>query len=188
MNKQAYMQRLDGALARLKPEDRREILSDFDEHFANGIAGGKTEEEVARELGEPEALAAQYTEGLPVPRQPVKASGVARGVLAAFGLLLFDAMIALPVIAALFAVWAALWSVVLAILGAALACLVAPFIGGFGVAGLLAGFGVFLIGISLLALTALAGIGMVYVTKYAFLGLAAFIKAHVRIIKGGSAE
>jgi uncharacterized membrane protein len=184
MTKQEFMRRLDGALARLKPEERREILSDFEEHFANGMASGKSEEEVAKELGDPVALAAQYTEGLPEPAQPVRASGVAAGVLASIALLLFDAIIALPVIAVLFAIWAALWTMALAVLCVALACMVAPFI-NFGVSALTC-IGTFMIGIALLALTALAGIGMVYVSKWFFKGIAAYVMAHVRIIKGGT--
>jgi uncharacterized membrane protein len=188
MTKLVFMQKLNGALDRLKPEERREILSDFEEHFANGVASGKTEEEVARELGDPEVLAAQYTEGLPEPIKPVQVSGVAQGVLAAFGLLLFNAMIALPVIAGLFAVWISMWSVVVALLAAAFACMVAPFIPLITVPAppFLAGVGVFMLGIALLALTVLAGIGMVYVTKWCYKGLAAYVKAHIRIIKGGS--
>jgi uncharacterized membrane protein len=186
MNKQIFMSRMGDALARLKPEERRDILADFEEHFAGGTASGKTEEEVARELGDPVALAQQYTEGLPDPPAPVKASGVLRGILAGFGLLLFDLMIALPVIAALFAVWVSLWSVVLAIFCVALACFVAPFLPWLSPATAMAGAGVFLIGISMLALTALAAIGMAYVTKYSFKGLAAYVMAHVRIIRGGS--
>lgn len=186
MTRLEFMQKMDGALARLKPEERKDILSDFEEHFANGLANGKGEAEVAQELGDPVVLAAQYTEGLPEPAQPVKASGVAQSVLAAFGLLLFNAIIALPVIAVLFAIWISLWSVVLALLAAALACFVAPFVSWFSLPTALVGVGAVMIGIAMLALTVLAAIGMVYVTKWSFKGLAAYVKAHIRIIKGGS--
>lgn len=186
MNKQSFMYNLDGALARLKPEERKDILADFEEHFANGMASGKSEEEVARELGDPVALAAQYTEGLPEPKPPVKASGVAQGILAAFGLLMFDAIIAIPIIATIFSIWISLWAVVLALLCAAFVCLIAPFVTLFMIPSVLTGIGAFMIGISLLAFTVLAGIGMCYVSKWFFKGLVEFVKAHIRIIKGGS--
>lgn len=186
MNKQSFIYQMDGALQRLKPEERKEILADFEEHFANGLAGGKTEEEVAKELGDPLVLAAQYTEGLPEPQQPVTASGVARGILAGFALILFDAIIAIPVISILIAVWVTLWSVVISLFAVSLALFVAPFVAWGVFSGLLAGLGAFVLGIAMLALTALAGIGMVYVTKWFFKGLAEYVKAHIRIIKGGS--
>jgi uncharacterized membrane protein len=185
MLKQDFMQQLERALSPLKPEERRDILSDFEEHFASGKACGKAEEEVAAELGDPNTLAAQYTEGLQPSPEPVKASGIAQGILAGLGLLFFDLFISIPVISTLFAVWVSLWSVVVALFAASLACFVAPFL-AVAVSGFLPGLGVFLIGIALLALTVLAGIGMCYVSKWSFKGIVGFINAHVRIIKGGS--
>ena len=184
MTKQEFMRKLEDALMRLKPEERKDILSDFEEHFAGGAASGKSEEEVAKVLGDPEVLAAQYTEGLPEPKPPVKLSGVAAGALASLALLLFDAIIAIPVIGTLFAVWASFWAVALAFLAAALALMVAPFINI--IASMLASMGVFMIGISTLALAVLAGIGMVYVTKWFFKGIAGFVSAQIRIIRGGA--
>lgn len=186
MNKQAFIEQMDKALARLKPEERKEILADFEEHFASGLASGKAEEDVARELGDPVALAEQYTEGLPEPVKPVTVSGVARGILAGFALVLFDAIIAIPVIAVLFAIWVSFWSVVLAFLAVAVALFAAPFLAMFFVPNFLAGVGAFMLGIAMLALTALAGIGMFYVSKWFFKGLAGYVMAHIRIIKGGT--
>jgi uncharacterized membrane protein len=186
MTRQDFMLKLNGALARLKPEERREILADFEEHFANGLAGGKSEEEVARDLGDPAALAAQYTEGLPEPKPQVKASGVAVGILATIALLIFDAIIAIPILATLFAIWITLWSVVLCFLAVGLALMVAPFLSWLLPSSVLAGVGAFLLGIAFLALAVLSGIGMVYVSKWCYKGVAAYVKAHIRIIKGGT--
>lgn len=186
MTRQVFMQQMGNALARLKADERKDILADFEEHFANGLANGKTEEEVAKELGDPVALAAQYTEGLPEPKAPVTGGGVARGILAGFALILFDAIIAIPIIAVLFSIWISLWSVVIALLGAALVCFVAPFLGWLVLVNGLVGAGTFMVGIALLALAVLAGIGMVYVSKWFFKGLIEYVKAHIRIIKGGA--
>jgi uncharacterized membrane protein len=186
MTKHEFMQRLAGSLAPLPAEERKDILADFEEHFANGLAGGKTEQEVAAELGDPAALAAQYTEGLPPAPQPVKASGVAQAVLAALGLLLFDLIIAFPVIATLFAVWISMWSVVAALLCCAGACLLSPFFGWVLLPSALTGVGMFILGIAGLALTVLSAIAMAYVTKWFYLGLAAYVKAHIRIIGGST--
>lgn len=186
MTKQVFMQQMDNALARLAFAERKDILADFEEHFVNGMANGKSEEEVAKELGDPVVLAAQYTEGLPEPKKPVTGTGVASGVLAGFALILFDAIIALPIIASLFAVWVSFWAVVLSLLVASLACFVAPFVTWYALPSILTGMGVFILGIALLALTVLAGIGMFYVSKWFFKGLFGYVKAHIRIIKGGA--
>ena len=186
MTKQVFMLKLEGALARLKPEERREILADFEEHFANGLASGKAEEEVAEELGDPETLAAQYTEGLPEPKPPIKASGVAAGALASIALLLFDAIIAIPIIATLFSIWVSFCAVVLGLFCAAVACIVAPFTAWLQLPSVLAGAGLFMIGIALMALAVLASIGVVYASIWLYKGVAAYVKAHIRIIKGGA--
>jgi uncharacterized membrane protein len=188
MRKSEFLEKLDRALSPLAQEERREILSDFAEHFSNGEASGKTEEEVAKELGDPVVLAAQYTEGLPPPPPSAekRAAGIAQGVLAGFGLLFFDLMIAIPVIATLFSVWLTLWSMVLVLFCVALVCFVAPFLAVLVIPSALASIGLFIIGIAMLALTVLAGIGMCYVSKWSFKGLVGFVNAHIRIIKGGS--
>lgn len=186
MTRRDFMLKLDGALARLKPEERREILADFEEHFTGGLAGGKSEEEVARDLGDPVALAAQYTEGLPELPKPIKASGVAAGILATIALLIFDAIIAIPILCTLLAIWVSLWAVVVCFLAVGLALMVAPFVSWLLLPTLLSGVGVFLLGIAFLALSVLSGIGMAYVSKWFFKGVAAYVMAHVRIIKGGT--
>jgi len=186
MTKQEFMREMENALARLKPEERREILADFEEHFLSGAAGGKAEEEIARELGDPAALAAQYTEGLPDPKPGARPSGVAAGALASIALLLFNAIIAIPVIASLFAVWISLWSAVLALFAAALGCIAGPFTAWLQLPSAMAGAGVVVGGVALLALAALSAIGMAIASKWAFKGLAGYVKAHSRIIRGGS--
>lgn len=52
MNKMEYMKQLENQLLTLSAEDRNEILRDFEEHFKQGLLEGKTEEEIARSLGD----------------------------------------------------------------------------------------------------------------------------------------
>ncbi len=77
MNKNQFIQILQQELAKLGPAAVSEILADFEEHFTNGLARGKTESEISAELGDPYEIARQYidgtAEGLPV--QPVGSSG-----------------------------------------------------------------------------------------------------------------
>lgn len=56
-----YLQALGQALHKLSQAERDDILSDLREHFEIGLSQGKTEQQIAKELGEPEAIAKLYT-------------------------------------------------------------------------------------------------------------------------------
>lgn len=60
MNQAEFMRLLRQELAKAGQTDIDDILSDFAEHFAGGLASGKGEEEIARDLGDPAEIAAQY--------------------------------------------------------------------------------------------------------------------------------
>ena len=187
MKQNDFIAALEKALVELKPEEKQEILSDFREHFVNGMAGGKTEEEIAHELGDPTSLAAQFTEGMPGATSPVLEKFSSRNVLAIVGLLIFDIFIAIHVVATLFGIWVALWAMDVAIFACVLACFVSPLwllaysMSAMSIAGMVC------IGVALLALGVLWSIGMCYVSQWSYRVLVKFIKLHVRIFKGVSA-
>lgn len=56
-----FLTALEHALAGLDAQQKREILDDYREHFTLGCAAGKTEEQIARALGDPAQLAKMYT-------------------------------------------------------------------------------------------------------------------------------
>ena len=56
-----YLQTLNRALNKLSQAEREEILADLREHFEIGLSQGKTEQQIAKELGEPDAIAKLYT-------------------------------------------------------------------------------------------------------------------------------
>lgn len=60
MNKQEFMNRLSSALSNMPTEEKSDILYDYEEHFTIAIEKGKTEEEAAEELGNPEGIAKYY--------------------------------------------------------------------------------------------------------------------------------
>jgi uncharacterized membrane protein len=62
MNKHAFMHILRQQAGPLGPAAVTEILADFEEHFANGLARGKSELEITTELGDPAEIARQYLE------------------------------------------------------------------------------------------------------------------------------
>ncbi|PYE50813.1 DUF1700 domain-containing protein [Paenibacillus barcinonensis] len=57
MNKQQFMQAMALYLRPMDEVERSELLADYDQHFALGLHEGRTEEEIARELGHPEQIA-----------------------------------------------------------------------------------------------------------------------------------
>lgn len=50
MNKQDFLNELNQRLELLDPKERRELLSDYQEHFRNGIEAGKSEEQIVLTL------------------------------------------------------------------------------------------------------------------------------------------
>lgn len=58
MNKKEFLNELENALdGKLPPSDIKEITSDYGDIFDNSVAAGKSEEEVAREIGSPAKIA-----------------------------------------------------------------------------------------------------------------------------------
>lgn len=60
MNKQIFMEELKKGLAARGVADVEDIVSDYEEHFARKLADGYREEETAKKLGDPRALALEY--------------------------------------------------------------------------------------------------------------------------------
>ena len=55
-----FLNALERALSGIDAQQKREILTDYREHFALGLAAGKTEAQIARDLGDPEQLAKMF--------------------------------------------------------------------------------------------------------------------------------
>ncbi|GKX31861.1 membrane protein [Vallitalea longa] len=60
MNKNEFLKKLDILLESLPYDERRDIMYDYEEHFKSGLYDGKSEEQIADELGNPETIAASY--------------------------------------------------------------------------------------------------------------------------------
>jgi uncharacterized membrane protein len=169
MNKKEFLKKLK----RLLPaNDQKEIIADYEEHFNTGISEGKTEEEIASDLGTPTDVAKEF--GYVREKAPVR-----NVVFAAIGLILFDALIGIAIVASVFSVWISLWSVAFSLLVSGVALIVSIFF-----TALISPFPWYLgliSGIALLGLSGLFSIGMIYVTKYFFKALRWYGDLHVRI-------
>lgn len=60
MNKRDYLDLLRYYLRDLPPVVVDDIVYDYEEHFSAGIENGKTEEQIADELGSPDDIAKEY--------------------------------------------------------------------------------------------------------------------------------
>jgi uncharacterized membrane protein len=110
MHKHEFLNILDKSLHALSETDRRDILSDYEEHFAIGILRGRSEEEIALALGDPKVLGREYCAISLVKRAEEKPSvgGIGRAVIATIGLGFFNLIVVLIPLVVLIALLAAL--------------------------------------------------------------------------------
>ncbi len=181
MTRQAFMARLREGLRGLPPQQLADIMTDYETHFTEGAAAGRTEDEVAAALGDPDRLArelrAQST--LTRWREERTPSSAAAAIFAVLGLGAIDLLFVLPflmgILAAVFGVFVA--AIALFIAGGAVFA-ASPVVdppGGVA-AGMLAGIGVMAAGGSLFALMSLGSIGLMNAIVW-------YAKLHFRLLK-----
>jgi len=92
MNKKDFISKLSSYLTGVPEEDRQDVISDFEEHFKEGLAEGRTEEEIADSLGDPKSLANQLKASILVNKagKTTSAINITRAVLATLGLGFFN--------------------------------------------------------------------------------------------------
>jgi len=192
MTQHEFIDNLSRYLRGLTEEEKQDILSDFEEHFALGREAGKSEEEIAAALGEPKSLARQYRAETMVRRVQQKHSvaNVLNVIIAALALGMFNLIFVLPlflaVLGVLIGLLAASLGVALGGLGAAIGSIVA-LIAPWGIPVVVSGVG-FFTGIGLCALGILMGVGCFYVIKYTGMGLVKYVKFNINIASGKKKE
>jgi uncharacterized membrane protein len=115
MTRQAFMARLREGLAGLPAQTVADIVADYETHFADGVAAGRSEADVAAGLGDPGRLARELRAeiGLKAWEQNRNPSGAAAAVFAVLGLGAIDILILLPL---LMAVGGAMFGVAVAVI------------------------------------------------------------------------
>lgn len=95
MNQNEFLSRLRQELYGLPKEEIHDIIQDYKEHFQVGLSKGKSEEEIARELGNPRTIAKDFINSNDIPRQrPVKKDNRLRNIL----IVILVIMIGLPIL------------------------------------------------------------------------------------------
>ena len=92
MNKKDFLNSLSKYLRGIPREDEQDIISDFEEHFEMGEKEDRTEEDLAKSLGDPKTLAKQLKASLMVARaeKETTAANITRAVFASLGLGFFN--------------------------------------------------------------------------------------------------
>jgi uncharacterized membrane protein len=141
---------------------------------------------VAEELGNPKEMAQQYiAESGEGEKRPVAAGKVGRSIFVAFGLLLLDAMIMIPLIASVFAVIVSLWSVPLSLAASSIFLFLLPALNFISFAAMIPYWLAIMVAVSLLGLAVAMSIGMYYVSRYFIRFVVKFAKMHQKVIVGG---
>jgi uncharacterized membrane protein len=122
MTRQAFLARLREGLAGLPAHTIAEIVADYENHFNEGAAAGRSEAEVAAALGDPGRLARelQAERGLRRWEEQRNPSSAAAAIVGILGLGAIDILFLLPI----------LMGVLGALFGIAIACFAAFFAGG----------------------------------------------------------
>lgn len=166
MTRLAFMTRLREGLRGLPPEIQAEIIADYENHFKDGAAAGRSEQDVAAGLGDPGRLARELRAEIGLRRWETERSpsAGASAVFAVLGLGAIDILILLPI---LMGVGSTLFGFAIAAIAMFFAggavFVVGPFSGlpGGASAAILAGIGVMAGAASMGAVVAIVTVGVV---------------------------
>jgi len=120
MNKKDFINKLSSYLGGIPAEEKQDVISDFEEHFKEGMAEGRKEEDIAEALGDPRALANQFKASILVSQAEKTTSpvNITRAVFATLGLGFFNLIFILGPFAVIASVLIALFACAIAITAA----------------------------------------------------------------------
>ncbi len=164
MTRQDFITRLRAGLGGLPPTTVAEIVGDYETHFAEALAAGRSEAEVAAALGDPERLARELRAEAGLKRWEAERnpSAAASAVFAVLGLGAIDVLILLPILLSIGGTILGFFIAAVAMFGVGGVLMVAgPFLVHTAPAAalILAGLGVMALGTSFGALATIASVG-----------------------------
>jgi uncharacterized membrane protein len=189
MNKKEFINKLSSYLSGITAEEKQDVISDFEEHFKEGLAEGRTEEDIAEALGDPRVLANQFKASILVSQAEKTASpvNITRAVFATLGLGFFNLIFVLGPFVAIACVLIALFASAIAFTATGITVFFAAIFGPLfpqyvsvlfnPAAAIFGSIGVACLGI-------LFFIGDVYLAKLLYKLFLRYIKFNIRIITG----
>lgn len=181
MTRADFLARLKRGLVGLPVSTAADIVGDYETHFDDGIAAGRSEHEVAAALGDPDRLARELRAEAGAQRwaQEKNPSAAAAAVFAVLGLGAIDILILLPL---LMGVLGTLFGVLIAVIAlffsGGVVMVAGPFVEPPG--GALAAL---LLGLGMMAAATSAGALLAVVTVWLVNGLVWFARLHYRLLK-----
>jgi uncharacterized membrane protein len=181
MTRAEFLGRLRKGLVGLPLSSAAEIVSDYETHFEDGTAAGRSEAEVAAALGDPDRLARELRAESSAQRwnQEKNPSAAAAAVFAVLGLGAIDLLILLPIFMSVVGVLFGFFMAAIGMFVGGGAVMVAgPFAGfpGGPLAAVLAGIALMAGATALAALTAVGTILLVNATVW-------YARLHYRLLK-----
>lgn len=181
MTRAEFMARLRQGLVGLPMSTAAEIAADYDLHFTDGAAAGRSEAEIAEALGDPSRLARELRAESSARRwtQEQNPSAAAGAIFGLLGLGALDIFIMLPLVLPIFGtVLSLLMTGVLVFVAGGVVAVVGPFFGGPG--GILAAV---LLGVGLMGLGLFMGGLMAVLTKWLIDATVWYARLHYRVLK-----
>ncbi|MCF6460909.1 HAAS signaling domain-containing protein [Clostridium sp. Cult3] len=188
MNRIEFMEQLRNGLKGISEEEIEDILYDYEEHFDIGLSKGKTEEEIAKELGNPRNISKTYRASATITTAENNPSpgNLFKAILAAMALGFFNLVIVLgpfiAIVGLLFALYAISVGFIIGGVGSFFGTIAAPFlpyrinVGMHPITSISFGIG-------LTALGVLIMIGSFYLTKLLYQGTIKYLRWNIDIIK-----
>lgn len=189
MDKKDFINKLSSYLRGIPEEERKDVINDFEEHFKEGMAAGRAEEDIADSLGDPRALAKQFKASILVSQAAKTTSpvNITRAVFATLGLGFFNLIFILGPFITIAAVLVALFACAIAFTASGITVFFATIFGPlfpqyFSVMfnPAVAIFG----SIGFTCMGILFFIGVVYLSKLLYRLFLRYIKFNIRIIIG----
>ncbi|QHE53995.1 HAAS domain-containing protein [Pontibacillus sp. HMF3514] len=181
MNQKSFLSNMKHELKGMSQKEQQEILSDYTEHFEAGKLEGRTEDEIAQELGDPKGIAKDLmmNSRLEKAEQQHSFTNIMRAVLATVSLSFFNLVIVLGPAIALFAIYITLWCLSFSLVLGGVALLFNVLLGN-SISTLT----------NLFTFSALSGLGLIvgvvmtYISKPLYKAALSYMKWNVKIAKG----
>ncbi|WP_026478546.1 HAAS signaling domain-containing protein [Alkaliphilus transvaalensis] len=189
MNKNEFLDKIEGLLADIPHDEREDILYDYEEYFRMGLEEGKAEEEITESLGDPILLAKEFKAGYMVNRaeETATTNNVGIGVLATVSLGAFNLIFVLGPFIGVVGVSIGFFAASIGITLAGIAMVVSSIIGQVGWIHLPSSLYVnaistFFIGIGFTSMGLLFTIGVCYLGKLFYHLTVKYLKFNLKLI------
>ncbi|MBU5272251.1 DUF1700 domain-containing protein [Staphylococcus caprae] len=182
MNKDSYLKILKSHLKHIDSNEKDDILNEYETHFYSGKQEGKSEEQIAHELGNPKVIAKELNATAAVERAHNKSTvnNITSAIIAVMGLSILNFFVILVPAVMLFFFIFTLIVFTISALAAPIMLIVKGCLDGFNsiilydvfMAGLMLGIGLMLVTITF------------YIIKWVYILTVKYLKWNVSIVKG----